>query len=127
MEKESHMKSFQEELYEQVQVFVAYMVVVTVVFGGLYVFEMIPYWKAKLVHKMKIRKSKKDGSYKPKAGDSMSLNEACKILKIKKKDLKKMSKADLKKAFRDRCQECHPDKGGDPNEFINLQNAYAAL
>jgi hypothetical protein len=127
MKKESNMKSFKDELYEQMQALIAYMIVSTVIFGGMYCIEMAPYWKAKFINKLKIRKSKKDGTYKPKSGDTMSVKEACEILGIKKKDLKNMSKEDIKKAYKRKCQEIHPDKGGDPDNFINLKNAYASL
>ena len=40
----------------------------------------------------------------------MSVDEACKILGIKKKDLKNMSKDDLKRAYWKKAKEVHPDK-----------------
>lgn len=58
--------------------------------------------------------------------NSMSVDEACKILGIKKKDLKKMSKQDVKKAYWKKAQEVHPDKTGnnDGKDFRNVNNAW---
>jgi len=58
---------------------------------------------------------------------SMNLDEACKILGIKKSDLKNMSKADLKRAYWKKAQEVHPDKPENKNDeetFKNVGNAW---
>ena len=34
---------------------------------------------------------------------------------------------DIKKAYRNRCMVCHPDKGGSDAAFIEVQHAFAAL
>jgi molecular chaperone DnaJ len=40
---------------------------------------------------------------------------------------KDASKADIKKAFRSAAQKHHPDKGGDPEKFKKIQQAYETL
>ena len=40
---------------------------------------------------------------------------------------KKASDQDIKKAYRTLALKQHPDKGGDPEEFKRIQNAYAIL
>lgn len=37
------------------------------------------------------------------------------------------SDEDIKKAFRDKARETHPDKGGDPEEFRKVREAYENL
>ena len=37
------------------------------------------------------------------------------------------SDEDIKKAFRDKARETHPDKGGDPDEFRKVREAYENL
>lgn len=37
------------------------------------------------------------------------------------------SKEDIKKAYKKRAMECHPDKGGDPEEFKAISSAYDVL
>jgi hypothetical protein len=41
--------------------------------------------------------------------------------------LKKMSRRDLARLYRRKARELHPDKGGDPEKFIGLTEAYHAL
>jgi len=58
----------------------------------------------------------------------MSVDDACKILGIKKKDLKNMSKDDLKRAYWKKAQEVHPDKpSGSADTFKNVNNAYSHI
>ena len=40
---------------------------------------------------------------------------------------KNASQQDIKKAFRNSAKKHHPDKGGDPEEFKKLNNAYETL
>jgi hypothetical protein len=55
----------------------------------------------------------------------MSVEKACEILGIKKDDLKKMSKAELKKAYWKKAQEVHPDhEGGSEDLFKDLGKAW---
>ena len=56
--------------------------------------------------------------------NKMSVKQACKILGIKQSDLNKMSKADLKKIFRNKVQKVHPDHGGSEKDFRNVKEAY---
>jgi hypothetical protein len=44
-----------------------------------------------------------------------------------KDTLKKMSRKELIRIFRRRAQEFHPDKGGDPEKFVELTEAYHML
>lgn len=37
------------------------------------------------------------------------------------------NKADIKKAYREKAKQLHPDKGGDPQEFKNVVKAYMIL
>lgn len=58
----------------------------------------------------------------------MSVGKACKILGIKKNDLKNMSKSDLKKVYWKKAQEVHPDhKGGDGDLFKDLGDAFSYM
>ncbi len=45
------------------------------------------------------------------------------VLKIRKDSRDKR----IKKAFRDRVKQCHPDVGGNEKEFIEIRGAYAVL
>jgi hypothetical protein len=40
---------------------------------------------------------------------------------------KSASDEDIKKAFREKALETHPDKGGDPEEFRRVREAYESL
>jgi DnaJ-class molecular chaperone len=41
--------------------------------------------------------------------------------------LKKMNRRDLWRLYRRRAQELHPDKGGDHERFVKLNEAYQRL
>ena len=60
-----------------------------------------------------------------KHSKSGNIDSACETLKIKRSDLKNMSKEELKKIFRKRAMECHPDRqGGKHEDFIKFKNAF---
>ena len=50
-------------------------------------------------------------------------NENYSVLGLKKS----ASQEDIKQAFRDKAKETHPDKGGDPEEFRKVREAYENL
>ena len=99
----------------------AYFALWVICFGLNYAFYKIEIYIAK-------RQFKKAYGYDydqfAKKNNGMSADEACRILKIKKKDLKKMTKSDLKRVFRQRVKDTHPDHGGSSEEFINVKAAY---
>ncbi len=55
------------------------------------------------------------------------LDEAGALFKETPAVLKKMSRKDLVRRYRQRVQKLHPDKGGDPGRFIKLTRAYHEL
>jgi hypothetical protein len=58
------------------------------------------------------------------ASDGMNLKQACEILGINEKDVKNMKMEDLKKIFRQKAMETHPDKGGSNESFRKTKDAY---
>jgi hypothetical protein len=63
----------------------------------------------------------------PFGAGSVTWNEAGVIFGETKDALKKMSRPDLIRIFRRRALELHPDKGGDPEKFVELTKAYDML
>lgn len=63
----------------------------------------------------------------PFEADSVTLEEAGAIFGETKDALKTMSRQNLIRIFRRRAQELHPDKGGDPEKFVELTRAYDML
>jgi DnaJ-class molecular chaperone len=55
------------------------------------------------------------------------MDEAGALFKETPAALKKMSRKDLVRCYRQRVQKLHPDKGGDPGRFIKLTRAYHEL
>jgi hypothetical protein len=51
----------------------------------------------------------------------MNLNKACELLDISVKDI---HGPNLKKQYKRKCLQCHPDKKGDKAKFIELKEAY---
>jgi hypothetical protein len=51
----------------------------------------------------------------------MNLNRACQLLEISVKDI---HSPNLKKQYKRKCLQCHPDKKGDKARFIELKEAY---
>ena len=63
----------------------------------------------------------------PFEAGSVTWDEAGTIFGEAKDALKKMSRQDLIRIFRRRALELHPDKGGDPEKFVELTKAYDML
>ncbi len=55
---------------------------------------------------------------------NMTWEMAAKALKVNLKKLKKMSKAEIKKIYRERAKAVHPDVGGSAADFNNVNAAY---
>lgn len=53
--------------------------------------------------------------------------DAARIFGKSENELKKMSKRELKKRFRKKAQELHPDKGGDHDTFVQLSKVFEEL
>ncbi|MHB8809868.1 MAG: J domain-containing protein [Desulfobulbaceae bacterium] len=60
----------------------------------------------------------------PRAGRSVSLGEAATVFGISRGELSALSRKELKKLFRQKARELHPDRGGDHERFIALSDAY---
>lgn len=54
-------------------------------------------------------------------------SEAAGIFGMPENELKKMNKRELKKLFRKKAQEFHPDKGGDHDTFVSLSRVFDEL
>lgn len=54
-------------------------------------------------------------------------SDASELFGVPADELKKMTKRKLKKLFRQKAQELHPDKGGDHDTFVNFSNIYDEL
>jgi hypothetical protein len=70
--------------------------------------------------------SRRDYQSPFKAGP-ITLTKAGAIFGETRDALKKMSRKELVRIFRRRAQEFHPDKGGDPEKFVELTEAYHML
>lgn len=58
---------------------------------------------------------------------SMPEEEACRCLGIGPRDFRKMDLKALRRCYRKRAKESHPDRGGDPAAFIRITQAYERL
>ncbi|MCG8683734.1 MAG: J domain-containing protein, partial [Desulfobacterales bacterium] len=58
---------------------------------------------------------------------SVSVVKARNLFGLTKEEVKTMDKKALTKKFRRLAREHHPDKGGDHNKFVELNEAYQAL
>lgn len=63
----------------------------------------------------------------PEQKGAMSLEEASGIFGEPAERLTKLTKRELRRLFRKRAKELHPDTGGDPEQFVRLQEAFAEL
>jgi hypothetical protein len=63
----------------------------------------------------------------PFGAGSVAWDEAGAIFGETKDALKTMSRQELIRVFRRKAQELHPDKGGDPEKFVELTRAYDML
>jgi len=65
--------------------------------------------------------------YRPPPSVMVSMQEIAAIFGKSREILKKMSRRDLWRLYRRRAQELHPDKGGDHEQFVKLNEAYHKL
>jgi hypothetical protein len=65
--------------------------------------------------------------YRPPVSIAISMQEIVDILGKGREALKKMNRRDLWRLYRRRAQELHPDKGGDHDQFVKLNEAYHKL
>ena len=56
--------------------------------------------------------------------NGMDWKKAAKAFGTNVKNLKKMTKDEIKKLYRQKAKKVHPDKGGNEDDFKNLNNAY---
>jgi len=63
----------------------------------------------------------------PYKNSTITLKETGAIFGQTKEELKKMSRSELTRRYRLKAQELHPDKGGDPDKFVKLTEAYHQL
>lgn len=63
----------------------------------------------------------------PDKKPTVSSSQAEKVFQTKWRSLQKMSRRELTRLYRKRAKELHPDSGGNHEEFIKLNGAYASL
>lgn len=63
----------------------------------------------------------------PHKNTTFTLEEASGILGQSQEELKKMSRKELTRQYRQKAQRLHPDKGGDQDAFVKLTEAYHDL
>jgi hypothetical protein len=66
-------------------------------------------------------------AYRPPPSVVISLQEIVEIFGKSREILKKMSRRELWRLYRRRAQELHPDKGGEHERFVKLNEAYHKL
>ncbi len=64
---------------------------------------------------------------RPGGGARVSLSEAATVFGLSRAELSELSASELKKLFRKKAREVHPDQGGDHERFIELANAYQEM
>jgi len=65
--------------------------------------------------------------HRPPRKKSFTFQEASTVFGVTEEALRNMSKKEISRLFRQKAQEFHPDKGGDPEKFIHLTEAYQDL
>jgi hypothetical protein len=65
--------------------------------------------------------------YRPPESVIVSMQEISRIFGKSREALKKMNRRDLGRLYRQRAHELHPDKGGDHEDFVMLNEAYHKL
>jgi hypothetical protein len=65
--------------------------------------------------------------YRPPPSVAVRMEEMAAIFGKSRDALKKMNRRDLWRLYRRRAQELHPDKGGDHERFVKLNEAYQRL
>ena len=63
----------------------------------------------------------------PFKSKAASLKDAAPVLGESVEKLKQMSRRELARLYRRKAQELHPDKGGDHEQFVRLNEAYRNL
>lgn len=63
----------------------------------------------------------------PEKKPAVSTGQAEKIFQRKWQKLQKMNRRELTRLYRERAKELHPDSGGNHDQFIELNGAYASL
>ena len=63
----------------------------------------------------------------PEKKPAVSTGQAEKIFQRKWQKLQKMSRREMTRLYRERAKELHPDSGGNHEQFIELNGAYASL
>lgn len=63
----------------------------------------------------------------PEKKPAVSTGQAEKIFQRKWQKLQKMNRRELTRLYRERAKELHPDSGGNHEQFIELNGAYASL
>jgi len=63
----------------------------------------------------------------PHKSSTVTLKAASVIFGQSKEELRKMSRKELARQYRQKAQKLHPDKGGDHNKFVKLTEAYHDL
>ncbi|MCF8143661.1 MAG: J domain-containing protein [Deltaproteobacteria bacterium] len=74
-----------------------------------------------------IRKHRFHSPPRSRAPEFMPEVEACRCLGILPEDFKKMDRKALRRCYRRRAKESHPDQGGDEGTFIQITQAYERL
>jgi carboxylesterase type B len=65
--------------------------------------------------------------YRPPASVAVRMEEMAAIFGKNREALQKMDRRDLRRLYRRKAQELHPDKGGDHERFVKLNEAYQRL
>ena len=60
----------------------------------------------------------------PKSSKKMTMKEAATVFGVSRAELSEMSLKELKRLFREKARELHPDKGGEHEAFVELAAAY---
>lgn len=65
--------------------------------------------------------------YRPPARVRIRMEAAAVLFETTVQALRRMDRSELTRRFRQRAQQLHPDKGGDPEAFVKLSDAYRSL
>jgi hypothetical protein len=63
----------------------------------------------------------------PKSGRRVSMSEAATIFGLSRSRISSLTRTELKRLFRQKAHELHPDRGGSHEQFIELSNAYQEI
>lgn len=65
--------------------------------------------------------------FRPPPARPVSMNAASTVFGVSESELRGMDRRQLARLFRKKARECHPDQGGDPEQFIKLSEAYQGI